>query len=371
MCRISDAARVVLAGGANQSTRVAVSHVRAATLGELGEANSHPFRFSGPPGGHGPSVLFAHNGGIADCEARRPALMAALPPWLRTQLRGSTDSELAGAIFVSNLGDDPVEPKGYYGTDRMEAAMVATLQELAKPWCSTGTSGDCPPDCSRASSLNFVASDGDTVLATRFRSCEEQTPPVMYFAAGMQLDLTGGNLSSPQTVWPIPLGVDPLSAATVLVSSEPLWREKSQNDNLDPVQDGNPNLTWHLLLKDQMLTYTLSTGALWFRCVSPACYADHEFRSAALASTSLEAHNAHLSSPRPVQRVSPWAFVGVAAAIMLLWAGSMRLPAPPADEANINEHESKADRTSALRHPAKDARIGPGLRSSGLRKRMS
>ena len=77
-----------------------------------------------------------------------------LPQELFDHLTGSTDSELCFMIFVQELGEAAANPTGL----QLRAAMrrtVARVQELCVD------AGD--PRCV----LNFVCSDGETVVATR------------------------------------------------------------------------------------------------------------------------------------------------------------------------------------------------------------
>lgn len=66
-------------------SRMAVAHVRRATVGRPGLENTHPFV-------HG-VWLFAHNGTVPDFERVREALLPELDELHRSEIHGTTDSE--------------------------------------------------------------------------------------------------------------------------------------------------------------------------------------------------------------------------------------------------------------------------------------
>jgi predicted glutamine amidotransferase len=66
-------------------TDAIVGHVRAGTVGQPKNENTHPFRFR--------SWLFAHHGTIPNFEGVREELLRAVPDFLLRNIRGQTDSE--------------------------------------------------------------------------------------------------------------------------------------------------------------------------------------------------------------------------------------------------------------------------------------
>ncbi len=91
-------------------TDVIVGHVRAGTVGKPKNENTHPFRFR--------SWLFAHHGTLPHFTERVQAkLLAAVPDFLRRNIRGQTDSEhlfhllLAHLHHAGKLDDDTVSPE--------------------------------------------------------------------------------------------------------------------------------------------------------------------------------------------------------------------------------------------------------------------
>ena len=90
-------------------TDTIVGHVRSGTVGKPKVENTHPFRFR--------SWLFAHHGTSPDFAERvQEPLLAAVPDFLRRNIRGQTDSEhffhlvLAHAHEAGKLDDGQAAP---------------------------------------------------------------------------------------------------------------------------------------------------------------------------------------------------------------------------------------------------------------------
>jgi glutamine amidotransferase len=86
-----------------------LGHVRSATVGALRTENTHPFRYR--------QWLFAQTGTAPEFEAVRERLVATVPEFLRSGIRGDTDSEVLFHVFLSflhdrgSLNDPTVEPQ--------------------------------------------------------------------------------------------------------------------------------------------------------------------------------------------------------------------------------------------------------------------
>src|ERR1700679_3863544 len=63
-----------------------VGHVRHATVGALRTENTHPFRYR--------QWLFAQAGTVSEFDQVRERLIASLPDFLRSGIRGDTDAEV-------------------------------------------------------------------------------------------------------------------------------------------------------------------------------------------------------------------------------------------------------------------------------------
>jgi predicted glutamine amidotransferase len=115
------------------------------------EENTQPFRSR--------SWLFAHQGALNGFERLRASLLEALPEFLQWQVKGATDSEVAFAHFLKHLRD-----KGRMEDPRLEAEVAGALladtaRELERAAAKAGAA--------RTSTLNFVATNGRILVATR------------------------------------------------------------------------------------------------------------------------------------------------------------------------------------------------------------
>ncbi|MDY7225088.1 class II glutamine amidotransferase [Hyalangium rubrum] len=115
------------------------------------EENTQPFRSR--------NWLFAHQGTLNEFERLRASLLSELPEHLRWQVKGATDSEVAFAHFLKLLRD-----KGRTEDPRLEAEVAGALlaetaRELERAAAREGAA--------RTSTLNFVATNGHILVATR------------------------------------------------------------------------------------------------------------------------------------------------------------------------------------------------------------
>ncbi len=160
------------------------AHIRASSMGKAappsGE-NSHPFVFSN--GEH--HLSFMHNGNIARFKSARKARWSeSLPPSLRSQVIGGTDSELLGAVvfstFLSSLDNDT---HGNVAADEeyLATSLVHAVETVL------GTIAEDDQAAGSFSSVNMAMSLSDSVLVVaRFRSGKED-PPSLYAYAGSEV----------------------------------------------------------------------------------------------------------------------------------------------------------------------------------------
>jgi glutamine amidotransferase len=100
-------------------TDVIIGHVRAGTVGKPKNENTHPFRFR--------SWLFAHHGTIPDFERVREEILAAIPDFLRRNIRGQTDSEHLFHLLLAFLHDAGKLDDVNVTTQAVRDAVRATL----------------------------------------------------------------------------------------------------------------------------------------------------------------------------------------------------------------------------------------------------
>lgn len=125
-----------------------VGHVRSATVGALRTENTHPFRYR--------QWLFAQSGTLPSFDAIRERLVASVPEFLRSSIRGETDAEILFYVFLSFLHD----------AGRLNDAIMAPPHARdALRSCVAVVDGMAAEVGGEPSKVNVMASDGETVIA--------------------------------------------------------------------------------------------------------------------------------------------------------------------------------------------------------------
>lgn len=236
-----------LAGALGSSHLVA--HIRAAPPGaSIAPDNCHPFAHE--------QYLFAHNGWVGSMDQLRRRFYTErvgdepliLDRYFQA-IRGTTDSEVCFALFMSNL-----DRVGGSGVARLRNAMQATVTKLVTSGVEVGDGF--------GSKLNFVVSDGQSVVATRglYVAPGAETRPwpfdhydpthalTLYTSAAARFELDEkGNLR--------PRGAGERGA--FLVASEPLTRPE-QADSAD--LEGARKLSWSRVGVNQMVSCSPEFG---------------------------------------------------------------------------------------------------------------
>ncbi|KAL0573363.1 chromatin structure-remodeling complex subunit RSC7 [Marasmius crinis-equi] len=158
----------------NTCSKTVFAHVRMATS-DVHQFNSHPFAF----GRH----IFMHNGGISDFAKIRRDVCTKLSHQAFEGVHGTTDSEHLGALYMTHLGEDWGKE---YSLEEMKSALeraIGDVLELQKK-----LPGAKNPLA--ASSLNLCTTDGNKLVAFRFRNSEAEEPPSLYIStkAGVTLN---------------------------------------------------------------------------------------------------------------------------------------------------------------------------------------
>lgn len=143
------------------SSSLLFGHVRAAGPGaSVHQYNCHPF-FKG-------RYMFMHNGDVSGFSKIRRGLQADLRDDLFDHMSGTTDSELLFLLILNQLPDCHTQQD------------PTTLQQaVLKAFCRVIRANKGSPN-----SLNVAFTDGETVIATRYRNSEHEEPPSLYFHLG-------------------------------------------------------------------------------------------------------------------------------------------------------------------------------------------
>jgi glutamine amidotransferase len=147
----SDAGMTVRSLAPPHESGALVFHEGKLPVGMSLEDNTQPFRSR--------AWLFAHQGALKGFESLRGSLLEQLPEFLQWQVKGATDSEVAFAHFLKHLRDH-----GRMEDPRLEAEVAGQLlRETARELERASAQGGA----ARPSTLNFVATNGRILVATR------------------------------------------------------------------------------------------------------------------------------------------------------------------------------------------------------------
>lgn len=143
------------------------AHVRAASVGDVAEANCHPFHFQ--------DRLLMHNGGVEQFGRIKRDLCNRLSPEKYDWVKGQTDSEHLFALMLDHLGGGKPSP------DRVADAFEAMVGDLKALMAAAGMQGPAW--------LNMVYTDGRIAVGLRYVS-DRSEPLSMYFSAGKKYECT-------------------------------------------------------------------------------------------------------------------------------------------------------------------------------------
>jgi glutamine amidotransferase len=119
-----------------------------------------------------------HNGVVSNFSTIRRDLTDLLSFDAYCNILGSTDSEHAAALYMTNLtkhGDKSSWEKAYPLKDMFAAMCKTVIQILELQHNKLG-------DNNTPNSLNFCTTDGTKLLAIRFRNHATQQPPSLYWS---------------------------------------------------------------------------------------------------------------------------------------------------------------------------------------------
>ncbi|MBS1937653.1 MAG: class II glutamine amidotransferase [Bacteroidetes bacterium] len=142
-------------------THCMAAHVRAASVGDVAEANCHPF--------HCADRLLMHNGGVEQFHKMKRDLCNRLSDTMYAWVKGQTDSEHLFALMLDHL--KPAKPSPHQVADAFEA-MIADLKELMAKHAIT-----------EPAYLNMVYTDGRIAVGLR-HTTDGSDPLTMYYSEG-------------------------------------------------------------------------------------------------------------------------------------------------------------------------------------------
>lgn len=152
------------------------AHVRAASVGAISEANSHPFHYR--------QYLMMHNGVIPQFQKIKRRLQSLLNEEMYLWVKGQTDSEHIFALLMQNLA----EVRGGSAeitTEQARAGFQKTFDTIADLTQEAGT-GD------QVSTFNIMITDGHRIFGSRFSSDPVREARSLYYSAGSKFECKDG-----------------------------------------------------------------------------------------------------------------------------------------------------------------------------------
>ena len=171
-----------------------------------------------------------HNGNIGGWKHVKRRLADSLADKWFLGVQGGTDSEWAFALFLDRLeraGHDPsADPReGGFGHTVLRLAMLETIKDINKFIADIPTSSlGLGEDQDTRSLLNFAATDGHSVVCTRYVSSTTDEAASLYFSSGTDWKQDGPKGS-------YKMERRDKGADIVLVASEPLTFERGTTPN--------------------------------------------------------------------------------------------------------------------------------------------
>lgn len=149
-----------------------LAHVRAASVGEVSEANCRPFQYR--------ELLMAHNGGVENFGRIKRDIRAQLSDELYNWIKGQTDSEHIFSLLVNRLNTEHRE----FSADAVTDAFEYTFHHIKSLMKKHGIHEEAY--------LNMVVTNGHFIVATRFVTDEKAEPLTLYHSEGSRYVVEDG-----------------------------------------------------------------------------------------------------------------------------------------------------------------------------------
>ncbi|CAI5462014.1 unnamed protein product, partial [Closterium sp. Yama58-4] len=152
------------------------AHVRAAYPGiPVNDSNCQPFVCG--------RYMWMHNGGVGGFHKVRRKLLESLRDDVYQQCPSfESDSAICFALFLNQIQD----PMQQLAPEELVAKMEATINEVNRLCGEAGVADEL-------SLLNFVVSDGRTVVATKYCNLPHEECATLYYASGSRFEALDGS----------------------------------------------------------------------------------------------------------------------------------------------------------------------------------
>jgi predicted glutamine amidotransferase len=152
------------------------AHIRAASVGAISEANSHPFHYQ--------QFLMMHNGVVPRFPKIKRRLQSLLNDEMYLWIKGQTDSEHVFALLMQNLNELRGESAALT-TDQVKTGFQQTfdtVQQLRR---------DANIDA-EVTTFNMMITDGYRVFGTCFSTDPDREARSLYYSAGSKFECHEG-----------------------------------------------------------------------------------------------------------------------------------------------------------------------------------
>lgn len=149
------------------------AHVRAASVGDINEANCHPFYYG--------AWMFMHNGSIEQFAAIKREVRRALSDEVYNWVKGQTDSEHLFGMILDHFSDDELvqaRPESIMAAIEQSLRFIENLQQEHK--------------LPRENYVNSCLTNGKFMVATRYCSKPDEEPLSLYYSVGTRYECEGG-----------------------------------------------------------------------------------------------------------------------------------------------------------------------------------
>jgi len=164
----------------NTSTKCLLAHVRASSAAPVSTVNCHPFVFG--------KLCVMHNGSVSHFAQIKRRLLENVSLEVYSAIQGGTDSETLAALIVdciNNLTKQDGKSSREIKVEDMYIAVVNVFKHIIQVQKEVVGEEKMLP-----SSLNVCVTNGQQLVATRFRNATDEEPPSLYWSdrAGVTLN---------------------------------------------------------------------------------------------------------------------------------------------------------------------------------------
>lgn len=152
------------------------AHIRAASEGNISEANTHPFHYK--------RFLMMHNGEIPDFPRIKRRLLSLLNDDVFLWIKGQTDSEHVFALLMQHMREMRGSGPRLSG-DQVRQCFQKTFDVIQQLKVEAGI-GEA------ASTFNMMITDGYRIYGTRYSSNPDIQTRTLYYASGGGFECKNG-----------------------------------------------------------------------------------------------------------------------------------------------------------------------------------